>query len=219
MEVQEIVDVIAIQTNRQFQEDYRRVVANLVKSLALTVLKQRIDKKGYGTFPQYMQSFDIPLTKDDTIGICDIQGCYISKSNSPIPISMRSDSFAPFYHVGSIEGSSSYTYINREQLQYMVAQPLGGLFKYYTLINNYLYILNTSLLKYVNIRSIFEDAVDVTKFANCHNCPKLPTVENFLIPRDLETVVIEMVKANLRGEQPDRVIDESEQERQKSVRA
>lgn len=219
MKVEEIVDVISIQTNRQFQDDYRRVIANLVQSVALTVLKQRIDAKGYGTFPQYMQSFDIPLVKDDTIGICNIKGCIVSKSESPIPISIRSDSFAPFYHIGSIDGNASYTYINREQLMYMVAQPLGGLFKYYTLINNYLYILNTSLLKFVNIRSIFEEAIDVTKFANCYNCPKLPNVENFLIPVDLEAVVIQMVKELIRGEQPDRVIDESEQERQKSVGA
>lgn len=215
--VEDIVDIIALQVNRPFEEDYKRVVSTIVKAAGLKILKQRIDEWGYDRFPQYAQSFDIPMVKDDTIGICNVQGCIVAKSIDPIPIAIRSNSPAPFYHIGTIDGMQSFSYINREMMPYIMRQPLAGLSKYYTLINNYLFVLNNSIVKFINIRSIFEESIDITKFVNCYNCPKQPTTEAFLIPQDLVPAVIQVVIDSLRREQPDSVLQDNEEIKTRTI--
>jgi len=130
------------------------------------LIKQDVDR-GRTSRSQDIQNLGkVTLQKSDD-DCCDISECTL-RTVLPIPSFFEFNSTALISFVGTIDGQafqlSKANRINWDKF----AKFTGNLPKWFT-NNNYIYIVNppSSLLKYINIRGIFESPKKANEFTTC----------------------------------------------------
>ena len=144
--------------------------------------------------------------------ICDdvhLQAHYrVLKSKKPIPtpVRLKQANRSPFMYVGRVDGSKMFTYTTLEKFPYIRTLPYSLRTIYYTVINNYIYILNNlsqcdvnETLNLCNImfKGVFEDP---REFYNaCENGDSFVDDLPFPIGKDM---LMSLTNAILKGEYP-----------------
>lgn len=195
---------ISLLVNRQMDDDFLSVIRSSVHDWTVKLLKQAVDTKGFNNLIEYMQSFDVPLVKDDLIDLCSIKGCVTLRTKERIPKGIRNTYVAPYFNVGTIDKQKSFTFILPNQLKFLNYSPLTSNHQKYTVINGYIYIFNSDVLKWLNIQHLFTEPLKVAEMANCINCDV--EEDSIYIPEDFTQTIRIGVMSDLRIMQPDTVI-------------
>lgn len=136
------------------------------------------------------------------------RGYRVLKSKTPIPtpIRFKQSNRSPFMYVGRVDGSRAFTYTTLDKFPYIKHLPYSLKTIYYTIINNYIYIINNlsqcdinETLKLCNIliKGVFEDP---REFYNaCENGDSFIDDLPFPIGKDM---LMSLTNAILKGEYP-----------------
>ena len=93
---------------------------------------------------------------------------YILKSKEPVPtpIRLKSSGRNPFFYLGNVIGTKNFTFTTLDKFLYYKTLPYQSKVVYYTIINNYIYIINNLDLCDINdtlsicnvlVKSVFEN--------------------------------------------------------------
>ena len=131
----------------------------------------------------------------------------ILKSTKPIPLPIRRKNAGknPYSYIGKVDGSKKFTYVALDTFVYVYNLPYTSRTIYYTIINNYLYILNnlqecdinsTLSLCNVLIKDVFENPSD---FYNA--CNNTGFIDDMPFPMGID-MIVNISQAIVKGEYP-----------------
>jgi len=173
-----------------------RQVEGWVHEYRALLLKRDIDK-GKMPNPDYIQEINgLVLTEEDVIG-SDMTGLtsniYVFKTSLTIPNTIDFNHKSGIVYIGTLDGKefqlvpqgrSSYQqykkYTNNDTIAYLK--------------NGYLYLLDSTPLKYINIRGIFEIPTKVSNFVNTVTTAVSSDLDDrYPIPANMLPVLKEMI--------------------------
>ena len=110
----------------------------------------------------------ILLKRVDASQCCELpSSCIVSRTDSPIPKTVRYNFAEAITYVGDITGTGTIPLVNSNTIQWLPYDKYTkDKYKAY-MIEDYLYIYNADGLEQINVRGVFEDPEDVVRFSNC----------------------------------------------------
>ena len=110
----------------------------------------------------------VRLEPVDASQCCNIQtDCPVYRTIKEIPRTIRYNFEEAISHVGDVSGIGTIPMVNSNTIQWLPYDKYTkGKMKAY-MIDNYLYIYNAEGLETINVRGVFEDPQDVSKFDEC----------------------------------------------------
>ena len=93
--------------------------------------------------------------------------CIVYKTKQPIPKTVRFNFEEAITHVGDVTGFGTIPMINSNTIKYLTYDKYTNKKMKAYMIEDFLYIYNAEGLEYINIRGVFEDPEDVSKFGDC----------------------------------------------------
>jgi|TARA_R110000744_G_scaffold371898_1_gene483190 hypothetical protein len=92
----------------------------------------------------------------------------VYRTVQPIPKTVRYNFEEAITYVGDVSGFGTIPMVESNTIKYLPYDKYTkGKYKAY-MIDDYLYIYNADGLEYINIRGVFEDPEDVSKFGDCN---------------------------------------------------
>lgn len=162
---------------------------------------------------QAMQSIGdcVDMVKSSMVECCGIDlGCQVVRSREKLPSFVRFKGAGPISFVGTVDRSLSYGYIEPSRIQSPSSKFLLHLPKY-TLINGYLYLINTTPMK-IRVEGVLEDPFESNKYG-CSEGECFTSDSKFPLSGDLIKLVQQMMYEELRN--PKLIEDDREVETQK----
>jgi hypothetical protein len=128
----------------------------------------------------------IKLEKVDASKCCSLPiSCAVYKTIQPIPKTVRFNFEEAITHVGDVTGIGTIPMVNSNTIKFLPYDKYTkGKYKAY-MIEDFLYIYNAEGLEYINIRGVFEDPTDVSKFGDCAGSGCYNDNSDFPIPMDM----------------------------------
>ncbi len=186
MTVKEIQYQIASRLNRDDNEEFLNSLIPSIYGNYARLLRQRRQRGSY--LFQLERSFDVRLVKDDLMDICNIPGCVVLRSEKKIPRSIEIEKQKP-YKISTIDKRNSFDFTTPEQFEFIRYNKHTSRELRYFYINDYIYVVNSQVLKWINIRAQFENPELLQQFTNCVNCE----VYNTEIPNELAPLIIRAI--------------------------
>lgn len=93
--------------------------------------------------------------------------CVVYRSVKPIPKTIRYNFEEAISHVGDITGLGTIPMVNSNTIQWLPYDKYTKKKMKAYMIGNFLYIYNAEGLEAINVRGVFEDPQDVSKFDEC----------------------------------------------------
>ena len=133
----------------------------------------------------------VHLEPVDATKCCNLPStCIVYKSVKAIPKTIRYNFEEAITYVGDITGIDTIPLINSNMVQFLPHDKYTNKkYKAY-MINDFLYIYNASGLETINVRGVFENPADVSKFDECStgNCYNEDSSE-FPLPMDMLNLI------------------------------
>ena len=111
--------------------------------------------------------------------------CIVYKTQQPIPKTVRFNFQEAITHVGDVTGFGTIPMINSNTLKFLSYDKYTKKKMKAYMIEDFLYIYNAEGLEYINIRGVFEDPEDVSKFGDCAGVGCYDDNAEFPIPLDM----------------------------------
>jgi hypothetical protein len=193
MTIEQIAEAIAIPLNKEDNYEFLQMLYFHIVNARTELLKDKLNKYDSSTLREYTQSFTIDLVKEDE---CHIEGCITLRSKYKIPKHVRFNKKFPYLYVGTVNKTSDFNYIKSEDLKFTKYNPLTSKHLRYTVMDGYLYVYNTVLLKRIRVEGIFENPEQILKVADCNDC--VEHLKDIVIPQDLIGPLMDKVTNRLR---------------------
>ena len=128
----------------------------------------------------------IQLEKVDASKCCNLPiECAVYKTVQPIPKTVRFNFEEALTHVGDVTGIGTIPIVNSNTIKFLSYDKYTKKKMKAYMIEDFLYIYNAEGLEYVNIRGVFEDPADVSKFGDCAGSGCYDESSPFPIPMDM----------------------------------
>ena len=111
--------------------------------------------------------------------------CIVYKTQQPIPKTVRFNFQEAITHVGDVTGFGTIPMINSNTIKFLSYDKYTKKKMKAYMIEDFLYIYNAEGLEYINIRGVFEDPEDVSKFGDCAGVGCYDDTAEFPIPLDM----------------------------------
>lgn len=154
MTLKQIVDSIINSINRPYDDMLYGRVRDLVINERSLLLRQQIHK--YTDDKLYMQDYTVSLEKVSINTNSSNAVDYILRSVNKIPKPIFHKSGRPFYYVGSSDGKIPYTWRNKDQLYFIMDEPLISCSVGYSYVNGYIEIYNNFKISELLITATYE---------------------------------------------------------------
>ena len=110
----------------------------------------------------------VKLKRVDASKCCSLPvECSVYRTKSTIPKTIRYNFEEAITHVGDVTGTGTIPMVNSNTIQWLPWDKYTNKKMKAYMIEDYLYIYNASGLEHVNIRGVFEDPEDVSRFSDC----------------------------------------------------
>lgn len=199
MNIQEIVDSIAGQFNRELDHVFKEQVRTNIIIYRAEAIRQYIDK--YGSIPDSLMSSIncIPTTNVDVSECCSVDiECTVTRTVNKIPSTIRTRGLeSTFSYVGTIDGKKSYSDIQSEELPFLLADRFLKKKVFYSYVNGYIYIFNDKP-KNIRVKGVFNNLDAILALNDCENDPA-GCLQLMDIPEDFVSVIKSMVYAEMRN--------------------
>jgi len=112
----------------------------------------------------------VKLERVNASKCCNLPVTYsVFRSAEPIPKTIRMNFKDSLTYIGDVTGTKTIPLIDSHTIQFLPYDKYTkGMYKAY-MIADYLYIYNADGIDTVNVRGIFEDPDEVSKYASCEN--------------------------------------------------
>lgn len=125
--------------------------------------------------PQLIQDLGcVELELADRSECCDVDlatGCYVLRTVEEIPKLIEFSDRIALEFVGSIDKVKSFQQISAFQQQFYTYSKYTGKKEAFYYQNNRVYVINNTVLERINIRGIFEDPTEASRFHHCSGEP------------------------------------------------
>ena len=109
----------------------------------------------------------VELEQKDISDCCLVPiGCYGLKSIKQLPSAIEVDAILYYLSVTGLDGTT-ISKLNRYSQKYKKYSKYTGKNKGWFIKDNYLYIINDKVLKYVTVTGLFEDPSELSNFVDC----------------------------------------------------
>jgi len=165
-----IKDVQLIAASGPVPDDFRmsdRLVENWITQIRSTLIAQGLEKRK-DISDVWIQTIGcLELETVDEAECCDIEiGCTLLKSVRQIPTTIETKDSNLIIGVTGLD-NTHITQTNRFKRRYKKYSRYTGSNKGWYLKDNYIYVINDNILKYVNVHGIFDDPRELASFKNC----------------------------------------------------
>ena len=110
----------------------------------------------------------IKLERVDASKCCDLPShCSVYRTTGRIPKTIRYNFEEAITHVGDISGTGTIPMVNSNTIQWLPWDKYTNKKMKSYMIEDYLYIYNADGLEFINVRGVFEDPEDVSRFSDC----------------------------------------------------
>ena len=144
-------------------------IAYWVSQIRAMLISQSLNKKDdiNDIWLQTISCLELELVDDSECCLAP-SGCYVLKSIKKIPVTI--DSWKSNWIVSvTTPGGESIPKQNIFSNKYQKYSKYTGNSRYYYLKDNYLYVINDDLLKYVNVIGLFQDPTELSEYVSCSN--------------------------------------------------
>lgn len=142
----------------------------------------------------------VQLEKVDLSKCCNINiNCPAWRSIKKLPRTVRFNFEEAITYVGDITGTGRIQLIKPYEVGFISADKFTGNNMKAYMIEDYLYVLNNKGADYVNVRGIFEDPEEISKFTDCTGLPCYTGDTQFPMPMDMVQAITQgMMNGELR---------------------
>lgn len=165
-----VKDVQLIASSGPVPDDFRisdRLVENWITQVRAVLISQAVEKR-QDIKDVWIQTIGcLELETIDEAECCDIEtGCALLRSVRQLPVTVETKDTNLIIGVTGLD-NAPITQTNRFKRRYKRYNRYTGANKGWYLKDNYLYVINDSILKYVNVHGIFDDPRELMSFRNC----------------------------------------------------
>lgn len=201
MQIQEVIDSIAGQFGKELDHVFKEQIKTNILIARAEIIRRESDKKGSISSNFINQINCLSTIEVDISECCGLNlNCNVTKSFIKIPYPIRlKNNGSSFSFVGTIDGKKSFTYINPEEIDYILSDRFAKNQIFYSYINKYIYVFN-SHPKNIRIRSAFNNPYEIYSLNDCdlNNSPAGCT-EILNIPEDIITGIKSLVYAEMQS--------------------
>lgn len=142
----------------------------------------------------------VELERVDLSKCCNLEiDCPAYRSVKKLPRTVRFNFEEAITYVGDITGLGRIPMIRPYEVTYLIADKYTKNNMKAYMIEDYLYIVNHKGARYVNVRGIFEDPEEVSKFIDCGGEPCYNSSSPFPMPMDMvQGITAGMMNGELR---------------------
>ena len=162
-----------------------------IKHYRSVFIRRDYSKNGFNSRHIEQDLGCVKLEAVDATQCCNLPStCVVYKSVKPIPKTIRYNFEEAITYVGDITGTDTIPLVNSNMIQFLPYDKYTKKrYKAY-MINDFLYIYNASGLETINVRGVFENPLDVSKFDECSegNCYNEDSSE-FPLPMDMLSLI------------------------------
>ena len=210
MTLNEIAENIAYKLGEQFNHTLKESIKHSIIYYRAKFLRDDIDRNDF-SYIDYTQSITIPLIKVNMIDefkkeiCCDIfgnaenclEGLKILRTEIPVPKPIRIKNFGGigYRFVGNPLRTKSYSFTPMERYKYIKLLSYNNS-TYYSIINNYVYILNSLEICDIAFEGAFDNPIEIAEL--CGN-NKFSDDNDFPIATDLLYYIEQGI---IKGEYP-----------------
>jgi len=130
----------------------------------------------------------VALEKVDGSQCCGVDlGCDVYKTKLPIPKTVRFNFSEAITYVGSVSGLDTIALVNSNTVKWLKHDKYTKNKMKAFMIDEFMYIYNAEGLENINIRGVFENPRDVSRFGDCGStyCYSGDETADFPIPMDM----------------------------------
>ena len=110
----------------------------------------------------------VHLEPVDATQCCNLPShCIVYRTVKPIPKTIRYNFEEAISYVGDITGTGTIPFVNSNTIQWLPYDKYTNKNMKSYMINDFLYIYNAKGIEAVNVRGVFEDPEDVSRFDEC----------------------------------------------------
>ena len=191
----EIVTSLASKVGREHEFAFKKELEHIVNYKRAVFIRQSLQK---GEVPsEAVQKIDVELIKASE-NECLNAGCEILKSSLPIPATIR-DGSIPIGLVADGLTRNSFKFIYPEEYKHLSQNKFGKSPIYYSFVNGHIYVYGNTKIRFLAIRDIFENPMDLAKFECNGKC--YSSDDEYPVPLDiLNTIVTDILSKELNFE-------------------
>jgi hypothetical protein len=127
----------------------------------------------------------VPVEKTDSAECCDVEsGCSVYRTVDILPDPVRLKGLEDYTFVGAINKITRYTALLPEEVQFLGYNKYTKHDPRYIYRNQRVYVFNVQP-EYINIRGVFADPRDASRFNHCDDADCYTDDDNFPIPEDM----------------------------------
>ncbi len=185
--VQDLLLIIRGSKISQSEPISKRQLEDWVHQYRALLLKRDLDKNRMPN-PDYIQEIPnlelepIEGSEDNTIG----SDCYVFRSTQQLPKALDLSKKSGITYVGTILGIQLQM-VSYNRYRWQSYRKYTSKDKLAFLRNQYMYVSNNELLKYINVRGVFEQPLEVTTLNS------VDYRDNYPIPMDKIPILKEMI--------------------------
>ena len=130
----------------------------------------------------------VELEKVDGSRCCDVPlECPVYRTKLPLPKTVRYNFSEALTYIGSVSGLDTFPLVNSNMVRWLSYDKYTKNNMKSFMIDEHLYIYNAQGIENVNIRGVFEDPRDVSRFGDCGGtgCYEGDETADFPIPMDM----------------------------------
>ena len=131
----------------------------------------------------------VKLIKTDGSQCCDVElECDVYKTELPLPKTVRFNFSEAITYVGSVSGLDTIAFVNSNTVKWLQYDKYTKTKMKAFMIDEHMYIYNAEGLENINIRGVFENPRDVSRFGDCAgagDCYTGDETADFPIPMDM----------------------------------
>lgn len=188
-----IAENIAFTLGEQFNDTLKQSIKDSIINYRAMFIRQDLDNNPL-SYTDYLQSFCIEMSivnKSECPEI-SVKGKVLkSKQVLPKPLRIKNNGRVNLKYVGSVDRSISFTFATAFEMNFMQHLPLQDDVIYYTVINQYLYILNNLKICKVLVEEVIADPRTID---DCDFPTTFPDDIDFPIPEDMLVKIKQLIK-------------------------
>jgi len=188
-----ISENIAFALGEQFNETLKQSIKDSIINYRALLIRQDLERNPL-SYTDYLQSFCIELetvNKSECPQLSIKEEYLKSKQKIPKPLRIKNNGRSNFKFVGSVDRSISLTFETGHGMGYMPYLEFQNSTIYYTIINEYLYVLNNLKLCKLLIEEIIADPRNID---DCDSPSIFPDDIEFPIPEDMLVKLKQLIK-------------------------
>lgn len=177
-------------------DDFRisdRLVENWITQVRADLISQALEKRKDISDTWIQEIHELELEAVDLAESCDIEfGCNILRSVRQLPNTIETKDSNLIIGVTGLD-NTPITQTNNFKRRYKKYSRYTGQNKGWFLKDNYLYIMNDQLLKYVNVFGIFDDPRELASFNTCDDIPCFSWDSNYPVSAKMAKSIVDII--------------------------